>query len=1054
MKLPLKNTLFLLFSCICLNLNAQTTQPSTLLREGDLAYENENFELARQYYIQHLDALIQTKAEDSLIRDAYTIIEETYWATNDVEGVESFYLKEIGRMEGWKSSNPKLYVLLKTKLGSIYSTGPKFKDKESYLLELVAEAEELLGTKHEYYAISMNIMGSYYTLMGNLDKAEDYLIQVLTYWKATNPKSERYSFALNNLGLNYLYKGEYEMAEPYMLRALPIIEATKGRTSEVYAQVLNNLAGVYWNTGRYEEAANSLRESIEIRSSQMSETHPKYLQSLNGLAAIYLKALNYDKAIEIFEKLHKTLEELGQTETGLYAIVLNNLGSAYNEVDNFEAALKCFDQSMKLSYKVYGKEHPESAIALLNKASALVNLKRHEEALPLFIASKRIRLNQISERNPKISLVYNKIALCQLAMGNKEDALLNVTKAFESNTKELNLKAEVSDLLKQLPKADFFSSVRATESYTTLLKIVAELADQEDYLRCLKISMNYLTQLKSQQSFDSDKLTTLSSMAELSEDALGILSKMPKAVDQAFHLIESNKAMLIADALRAKALSAFGDLPDSLILKGQALKKEQAELKKQLIELSNDSLSLVLKQALNENNQATRNYQAYLKTHYPKFYKNQYSSQTIDLNYLKTYLSANSLLLQYYVGEEKLYIVSMDYNAELQFYEKVIAAAELNELVKAYRESLSDYKAIVEDPKAAYQKYSSSAKELYDVLIAPLKEELQGKDRLLIIPDKMLGHIPFEALLGEKAAPYYEGIYQELPYLVKDYGIYYNYSARLVLNEREQTQEQKGTKGFLGFAASYSKETTAEDLYINARSPRLKGLRSSLQDLPAAKEELQTLQDLFKGDFFFDGAANEQNFKNLAADYQVIHLAMHGLLDRQYPIRSALAFTENGDTTEDNFLQAYEISHMHLNADLVVLSACETGFGNFQQGEGVLSLARSFMYAGVPALLVSLWQVNDQSTAIIMQLYYDQLAKGKNKVEALRQAKLKYLDQSVDIAQHPAFWAAFVQLGSDKPVEMQQKGETSYWWIYFLGAGGGLLVLGLLVFRRSRKRAV
>ncbi len=150
---------------------------------------------------------------------------------------------------------------------------------------------------------------------------------------------------------------------------------------------------------------------------------------------------------------------------------------------------------------------------------------------------------------------------------------------------------------------------------------------------------------------------------------------------------------------------------------------------------------------------------------------------------------------------------------------------------------------------------------------------------------------------------------------------------------------------------------------------------------------------------------------------------MHGLLNENRPMLSSLAFTEDGDSLNDNFLQAHEISKMELNADLVVLSACETGYGRFETGNGIASLARAFMYAGVPSLVVSLWQVNDASTAIIMQNFYKHLASGMTKSAALRQAKLDYIEM-VDnpIAAHSAFWSPFILIGDEAPVELQSKG--------------------------------
>jgi len=142
---------------------------------------------------------------------------------------------------------------------------------------------------------------------------------------------------------------------------------------------------------------------------------------------------------------------------------------------------------------------------------------------------------------------------------------------------------------------------------------------------------------------------------------------------------------------------------------------------------------------------------------------------------------------------------------------------------------------------------------------------------------------------------------------------------------------------------------------------------------------------------------------------------------------------------------------MSLKVQLVVLSACETGYGKFQQGEGVMSLARSFMYAGVPSMLVSMWQVNDASTSAIMQLFYKNLAKGMDKAEALQQAKLKYIRQVANNnAAHPAYWASFVQLGDSRPIKIATKGNGILLWVAI--AAGLLLISGLILFILRRKK--
>ena len=194
-------------------------------------------------------------------------------------------------------------------------------------------------------------------------------------------------------------------------------------------------------------------------------------------------------------------------------------------------------------------------------------------------------------------------------------------------------------------------------------------------------------------------------------------------------------------------------------------------------------------------------------------------------------------------------------------------------------------------------------------------------------------------------------------------------------------------------------------------------------------------------------AANEANFKQELPHHNILHLAMHGLVDAQYPEYSALAFTDDKDSLEDDFLYVHEIKHQSIDADLVVLSACETGYGKYQRGEGVVSLGRSFMYAGVPALVVSLWAVNDVSTGELMNYFYDNLAKNVDKSEALRQAKLQYLKNTNGVSTHPVYWAAFVQVGDSRPVAIKAYTASAN-WLWWLG---GVIAAAVLFVGIRRK---
>jgi CHAT domain-containing protein len=310
-----------------------------------------------------------------------------------------------------------------------------------------------------------------------------------------------------------------------------------------------------------------------------------------------------------------------------------------------------------------------------------------------------------------------------------------------------------------------------------------------------------------------------------------------------------------------------------------------------------------------------------------------------------------------------------------------------------------------------------------------------------------LGYLPFEVLIKEPVTLLKQGTdigadFSKLPYLIRDYKISYNYSGTLLMAQQAK-KEHIINGNILALAPSYaSAETPAW------REKREVSLRKTLIELPGAVDEVTKLKELYNGQFYIGQQANETMFKDCAPKYGILHLAMHGLVDQKDPEYSGLALTEDQSKDEDNFLYAYEIKQLGLQAGLVVLSACETGVGKYQRGEGVVSIGRGFMYAGAPSLLMTLWSLNDQSGAAIVEQFYKNLSQGMEKDEAIRQAKLFYLDNYPAEYTHPFMWAAFVQVGDYSSIQINHKTNWNY---YIIGAVVGLLVLLLSIFKTRKK---
>lgn len=232
----------------------------------------------------------------------------------------------------------------------------------------------------------------------------------------------------------------------------------------------------------------------------------------------------------------------------------------------------------------------------------------------------------------------------------------------------------------------------------------------------------------------------------------------------------------------------------------------------------------------------------------------------------------------------------------------------------------------------------------------------------------------------------------------------------------------------------YSQDFSAEN------DSSLTVLRNSLVNLNWAASEVETISDLFSGDAFVNSDATEEVFKEKVQNAGIVHLATHTLIDDENPLYSKMVFSNDQTSVEDGFLNMYELYNMDLNADLVVLSACNTGYGKIVRGEGIMSMARGFIYAGCPSIVMSLWPVDDYSTSVLMKNFYNGLANGLDKDEALRQAKLEYIQNCDESKADPFYWAGFVEVGNTAPIAFKSEKNNSSWFLSTIG-----LLLGIII---------
>lgn len=342
--------------------------------------------------------------------------------------------------------------------------------------------------------------------------------------------------------------------------------------------------------------------------------------------------------------------------------------------------------------------------------------------------------------------------------------------------------------------------------------------------------------------------------------------------------------------------------------------------------------------------------------------------------------------------------------------------------------------------QSGYEVYVNQSHLLYQKLVQKPLESFESINKLFIIPDKSLNYLPFDLLIGSMPNSMHAD-YKKLTYLIKDYAISYGYSASILFRDNEERSEEEREHKLLAIAPSY--QPILKDTALLAT---LGKFRNGFEELAYNTSEIEKIENYFDGKTLKAETATEGSFWENYKNYDILHFAMHALVDNEESERSKLVFTPGQDTLYDNYLHNFELYNADMKAKMVVLSACNTGDGELASGEGVKSMAQAFTYAGAESVVMSHWRVDDKASSIMMDYFYKYLAKGEPKDNALRLAKLEFLENASPSQAHPFSWGAFAVVGDVSPLNAPTKWYM-HWWIYLTVVS--VLLSGVLVFRKS-----
>ncbi len=821
------------------------------------------------------------------------------------------------------------------------------------------------------------------------ERVIEFANKYLELAKSLGSKYEE-AIALNLLGGAFKTTGDFDKALDYYKKSLQLREEINDKL--LIGNSLNNIGLVYCKKGELVQGLSFFHKSLKKRYEINDK--PGIAQTLNNIGVVYKIKGQYDSAFQYLEKSLEIKRTIGDKE--LIASSLNNLGELYSINDNFKKSSDYFKEALRL--RIETDDRVGIVLSSIGIASLTMNYGMQYKSLEYIQSALMLVTDNFNDTNvlvnPEIDIVYD----------------LNIIKLF-------GLKA---DLLRNL----YNNNNRKLEYLTASLNT---------YELIIKILGN----IRKFYTGENSKLFLLNNSRKYYEDAIEIVLELlqitgdEKYKSQAFGYAEQSKANILADRIRENEAKVFAKIPDSILTREKLLKIKIAEIREKIYSTGNKKDAGWNKQKEIEIFNLKFELNSLIKKiekDFPSYYKIKYSEQVMKVPEIQSVLSDNNVILEYFLTQSKLFtfiisknrfnvirlsVDSVFFNRVGNFYKLLSATAEnvnKNELTKTYIQT-SYY--------------------LYRILIQPVQINYKQKD-LIIIPDGILSFIPFEALVTETGENG-KTSYKELPYLILKNSATYNYSS-LLYAKAMMKDSSTGCKGLLAYAASFKKSNYQ---YDRKTINRMRTRNSDMAELIGVIDEVENISEIIDGDIFIDKQATECSFKTSAADYCVIHLATHGIIDNENPMFSHLVFEDDSVCKEDGNLYTYELFNMRLNADLAVLSACKTGFGKLHKGEGMMTMARGFLYAGVPSLVISLWNVNDFSTGILMTSFYKYLEQGKDKNEALRYAKLDFINNSDEVLANPFFWADFIQIGNTKPLKIHKKHN----WITYTG-----LLLLLLSF--------
>ncbi|ELR73136.1 hypothetical protein C900_05771 [Fulvivirga imtechensis AK7] len=1042
-----------------LNLLGKCYKRSFLLEEARKYFQKAiqlNESTNNSYYVESILGMGDTYALEHKLDSTlyYTqLIAEANANTNKYKG---HYLFNLGKsylstnsaraedlfVSALKSFDPRddEILILYVWLADMLIEENRIDEGYSYIREALLIQEKFYPANKILLAYIHLEIGFYYHAKGDLkDAIKSYKDTETRFLRNDSTIAGQYYLSEVNrlMNLSYELLGDYDNALRCGMKNLVLKEKLSLTNKYKISEALLGLAKIYYHIGISSKALTLIEQAIPFFIESKSQIYLAQCFLIKG--AIYFESRHFEESIIQYELANSAIANSNILTSVPFIVNFNKSMSLLHMSKTYEAKL-LLDQTITDYTEIYG-ERIQLASYLMLQGLIFQKLKTYDSAD--YSYKKALKLftdNKISEHR-SLTWILNIYLSFLIDHHSLQDVEYLLKRAFKSNASNYDLQS--------IATLDVENSRNVYESITTCYLAAKYFQKTYQYTkdkRYLLKSIELITSIvnlienkkKSYQYRISDKLFRERFHNKIYIQAISViydivtLENNSNYLSNAFMFIGKGKSSVLLENLNENIALEFRSIPDSTRIQESSLISQLLYLKTSIKNLGEKANELSqLNSFKTELIAAEIKYDSlitHLEQNYPEYYNLKYNFDVLSIKDVQQKLKTNEALIEYFNGENQTYAFTITKDtAHFQTLPMVEEAG-----IEGFRAALNpDF--INKEPGEVFTEYTESAYHLHQKILAPLLENIDNTkiNTLKIIPDGLLSLVPFETLI---TAPHQGAVgdYKSLSYLMKQFNISYGYSATSLFKMSEMKKEDMGSN-VLAFAptTSLSSET------------------ASLNPLRWNQSEIDDITQFFNTDTAAGLLATESSFKEKIQQYPIAHLAMHAVVNNEDPMYSKLLFAPPQDTLEDGMLHTFELYNMRLNTQMVVLSACNTGYGKLQKGEGVMSLSRAFAYAGCPSIVMSHWSVDDKATATLMKYFYQHLAEGEDKDVALKNAKLDFLNNSSPLYHHPYFWNNFVVLGDVKPV---RKTDHVTYWILAIFVGLVLVVFAYYALLKHRGR--